>query len=220
MRKLAFGTVRRDRSSWLKWLDLHNLLGISTVTWGLVVGATGFVNALSTPLFEKWQSDELPKWLTAYHGKQPPARLGSVESAVRTVENALTDATVWSVVFPYAPGGSPRHYLIWTHGDSPLRSRLFTPVLVDAETGMLTAALSLPWYLKTLELSRPLHFGDYGGMPMKVIWALLDIITIVVLSSGLYLWFKKRTGLGEMQLDAITEAESAEYDSESIGGIS
>ena len=85
---------------------------------------------------------------------------------------------------------------------------------------MLTAALSLPWYLKTLELSRPLHFGDYGGMPMKVIWALLDIITIVVLSSGLYLWFKKRTGLGEMQLVAITEAESAEYDSESIGGIS
>jgi uncharacterized iron-regulated membrane protein len=29
-------------------------------------------------------------------------------------------------------------------------------------------------------------------MPMKIIWALLDIATIVVLGSGLYLWFKRR----------------------------
>jgi uncharacterized iron-regulated membrane protein len=165
---------------------------------------------LSTPLFEKWQSDELPKRLMVYHGKQPPARLGSVESAVRTVQNALPDATVWSVVFPYAHGGSPRHYLIWTHGNSPVRSRLFTPVLVDAETGLLTAALSLPWYLKALELSRPLHFGDYGGVPMKALWVLLDVITIVVLGSGLYLWFKKRNFSIEDELVDNEEAKSAE----------
>jgi uncharacterized iron-regulated membrane protein len=34
----------------------------------------------------------------------------------------------------------------------------------------------------------PLHFGDYGGMPFKIIWAVLDVITIMVLGSGLYLW--------------------------------
>jgi uncharacterized iron-regulated membrane protein len=213
MRRLVFGAVRRDRSGWIKWLDLHNLLGISTLAWAIVVGATGLVNALSTPLFAKWQSDELPKWLTAYRDKPPLTRLASVESAVRTVQSTLPDAIVWSVVFPYAEGGSPRHYLIWTHGNSPLRSRLFTPVLVDAETGLLTAVLSLPWYLKTLELSRPLHFGDYGGMPMKFIWTLFDIVTIVVLVSGLYLWFRKRTGLGEMQQNAIPEAENVNYDS-------
>ena len=47
--------------------------------------------------------------------------------------------------------------------------------------------------MQTLLLSQPLHFGDYGGMPLKVIWALLDIITIVVLISGLYLWLGRRT---------------------------
>jgi uncharacterized iron-regulated membrane protein len=32
-------------------------------------------------------------------------------------------------------------------------------------------------------------------MPLKIIWALLDIATIVVLASGLYLWFaRRRTG--------------------------
>ena len=48
-----------------------------------------------------------------------------------------------------------------------------------------------PWYVTALQLSEPLHFGDYGGLPLKVLWALLDILTIVVLGSGLYLWLKR-----------------------------
>jgi uncharacterized iron-regulated membrane protein len=44
MRKLDFGDVRRDRSPRIKWLDLHNLLGIVTLVWALVVGFTGVIN--------------------------------------------------------------------------------------------------------------------------------------------------------------------------------
>ncbi|MGE2213249.1 PepSY-associated TM helix domain-containing protein [Pseudomonas aeruginosa] len=33
MRKLDFATVRAERSRRLKWLDLHNLLGIVTLSW-------------------------------------------------------------------------------------------------------------------------------------------------------------------------------------------
>jgi uncharacterized iron-regulated membrane protein len=65
-------------------------------------------------------------------------------------------------------------------------------VLVDAGTNALTASPPLPWYLTALLVSQPLHFGDYGGLPMQIIWALLDIATIVVLGSGLYLWIKRR----------------------------
>ena len=49
-----------------------------------------------------------------------------------------------------------------------------------------------PWYVKTLALSQPLHFGDYGGLPLKILWGLLDLFTVVVLGSGLYLWLAKR----------------------------
>mgnify|MGYP003348293988 CR=1 FL=1 len=31
-------------------------------------------------------------------------------------------------------------------------------------------------------------------MPMKILWALLDLATIVVLGSGLYLWIRKPAG--------------------------
>ena len=55
----------------------------------------------------------------------------------------------------------------------------------------LTDSRSLPCYLTAILIGKPLHFGDYGGMPMQIIWALLDIATIIVLGSGLYLWLKR-----------------------------
>ena len=50
----------------------------------------------------------------------------------------------------------------------------------------------MPWYNQMLSLSQPLHFGDYGGLPLKILWAILDVITLIVLGSGLYLWITRR----------------------------
>ena len=61
----------------------------------------------------------------------------------------------------------------------------------------VTDSRELPWYMTALLVSQPLHFGDYGGMPMKMLWALLDIVTIVVLGSGLYLWWTRRRTANE-----------------------
>ena len=207
MRKLDFGTVRRHKTPRVKWLDLHNLLGIVTLVWAFVVGLTGVINTLATPLFNHWRSHEAAALLVPYKGKPAPAQLSSVQDAMTQVRAALPDSVPTSVAFPYSMFGSPHHYLIWTKGREPLTARLFTPVLVDAATGELTAIARLPWYLKALEVSRPLHFGDYGGLPLKILWTLLDLITIIVLASGLYLWLKKRAVPFEQQL-----IEDAEFD--------
>ncbi len=42
-------------------------------------------------------------------------------------------------------------------GDAPLTSRLFEPVLVDAQTAVVTDSRDLPWYPTILLVSRPLH---------------------------------------------------------------
>ncbi|HEX7817296.1 PepSY-associated TM helix domain-containing protein [Dyella sp.] len=195
MKKLDFGTVRRGRANRLKWLDLHNLLGIVTLAWALVVGVTGVLNELSTPLFGIWQQTDVKQMLSAYEGQaKAPAQadLPSVQMAMETARHAVPGMRIDSVVFPGNPFGSPYHYLFWAHGDRTLTSRLFSPVLVDARSGQLSDVVRMPWYLRALEVSRPLHFGDYGGLPLKILWALLDLITIIVLCSGLYLWVARR----------------------------
>jgi uncharacterized iron-regulated membrane protein len=76
-------------------------------------------------------------------------------------------------------------------GNTPLTERLVKPVLIDAKTGALTDVRTMPWYVNAFFLSQPLHFGDYGGLPLKIIWAVFDLIMIVILISGLYLWFAR-----------------------------
>ncbi len=207
-KKLQFGTVRTRRSPRLKWLDLHNLLGVVTLAWTLVVGATGVMNELSTPLFAIWQRTDVRAMLEPWAGKPVPAssELGSIQGAFDTAKRALPGMVVTSIVFPGDEGGSPYHYLLWAHGNTPLTGRLFSPVLVDARSGQLTAVVRMPWYLRALEISRPLHFGDYGGLPLKILWALLDIVTIAVLGSGLYLWLSRRTSPIDLRLAELEPA--------------
>ena len=62
----------------------------------------------------------------------------------------------------------------------------------------------MPWYGKALALSQPLHFGDYGGLPLKILWAMMTLVTIVVLGSGLYLWQGKRRVSVQAHLREVT----------------
>ncbi|AUC93984.1 hypothetical protein CWS35_06530 [Bradyrhizobium sp. SK17] len=194
MRRLDFGTVRTGRSRRLKWLDLHNLLGVVTLAWMLVVGITGVINELSTPLFGLWLRTDVKAMLAKIQERpiDDVSELSSPQAALDTVKAALPGKVATSMAFPGSPFGTPYHYVVWTKGKEPLTSRLFSPALVNGRTGEFGGEVGMPWYLRALELSRPLHFGDYGGMPLKVIWILLDLVTIVVLVSGLYLWLSRR----------------------------
>lgn len=192
MRKLDFGEVRRERSRVIKWLDLHNLLGIVTLVWVFVVGATGMVNTWADLLLKYWQNTEIAAMLKPYEGQPPPARMASIHEAILRAESAEPGMKVAFVAFPGTPFTSSHHYGVYMRGDEAFSSRLYKPVLIDAATGEITDRRELPWYLTALLLSQPLHFGDYGGQPMKLLWALLDIGTIIILGSGLYLWFKRR----------------------------
>ena len=192
MRKLDFGTVRRERSPRLKWLDLHNLLGIVTLAWALVVGLTGVINTLATPVIKLWQYDQMADMIRPYQGLPPPASLGSVQASLQAAQALEPAMNTGFIAFPGTMLSSPHHYAVFMRGTTPLTSRLLKPVLIDAQTAKVTDSRPMPWYVTGLLVSQPLHFGDYGGMPMKILWALLDIATIVVLGSGLYLWLRRK----------------------------
>jgi uncharacterized iron-regulated membrane protein len=106
--------------------------------------------------------------------------------------HAVPGMTPSFVAFPGSIFSSKSHYTVFLRGNTPLTSRLLKPALIDAETGALTDSRDMPWYVSTLFISQPLHFGDYGGMPLKILWAVLDVLTIIVLVTGVYLWVRRR----------------------------
>lgn len=192
MRRLAFGSLRVSRATRVKWLDYHNLLGIVTVAWALLVALTGVVNTLSIPIIDRWKAQELHDLIAPYAGQPPPSRPSSLDAAVRAALAAAPDMRLQFVAFPGSAFSTPRHYAVFLHGVTPLTTHLRAPVLVDAASGELVGMRTMPWYAKALALSQPLHFGDYGGVALKTLSAVFTLLTLIVLGGGVYLWIVRR----------------------------
>lgn len=209
LRGRKFGAVRRDRGPRLAWLDLHNAIGIVTLCWALVVGATGMINTWADLLLKYWQSDELATMIARYDDQPPPTSRAGFSASVDTAVAAVPEFNFAFAAFPGTAFAGDHHYAVFLRGRTSLTSRLLHIVLVDSQTGEVTESRSMPWYITALLLSQPLHFGDYGGMPLKIIWAVLDVITIIVLASGLYLWWQRRR---QSSSDAVPEQRKRNAD--------
>jgi len=194
MRRLEFAQVRQGRSTRTRWLDLHNLIGVVTLSWALVVGITGVISACADLVIEAWRADSLASMLAPYRDAPPLTTRAPASELLEIAALAAPGMQPDFIAFPGTRFSSEHHYTVFMNGSSHLTSHLFTPVLIDAQTLEVTAVGERPWYMDALGLSQPLHFGDYGGRPMQILWAILDVLTIIVLGSGLYLWWVRRRG--------------------------
>jgi uncharacterized iron-regulated membrane protein len=191
MRKLDFGTVRH-KGRLLRWLDWHNMIAVVTVVWALVVGFTGVINTWADLVIKIWQFGQLAEMTATYKDAPVPGKLSSIQAAVDRARAEMPEMTPFFVAFPGSILSGKQHYAVFMRGETPLTSRMLRPAIVHATTGELSDSRDLPWYVTTLLLSQPLHFGNYGGMPLKIVWALLTLLTIAVLITGLYLWIARR----------------------------
>ena len=208
MRRLDFGTIRHERRTRVKWLDMHNFIGIATMVWVGVVALTGVINTLATPIISLWQMGQLAEMTAAYRNAPPLTKIGSLDTALEIAQRATPGMEPHSIVFPGTMFTSQHHYGVYMRGTDPLTSRLLKPVLIEAERLELTDVRDMPLYVSAFLLSQPLHFGDYGGMPLKIIWALFTVLTIVVLASGFYLWLARGKAREEEVLQKIARAHA------------
>lgn len=189
-KQLVFGVLRRGTAR-LGWIDLHKALGAATFLWNLVIATTGALLALGTFLVQLYQFTELAS-LKGVAAERPAstARL-SLDEAMARVGRELPGLQLSSISLPGSEFAGERHYLVLLRGTRPVESRLLTLALVDAASGEVRTS-KLPWYLKAVLIAEPLHFGDYGGMPFKVAWAMFSLVTIVLTGSGGIVWIARR----------------------------
>ncbi|MGW8281305.1 PepSY-associated TM helix domain-containing protein [Sphingomonas aurantiaca] len=206
MAKLDFGTLRRGRSKRLGWLDRHNLLGIVTLAWASVVGVTGTINTFVVPITNIWKANGLAA-IAASETRTPlgPNR-ASVQAALDAVQRKAPDMEPQFIAFPGVVFSSKHHYAVFMKGTTPMTSKLLLPGFVDAATGRLDSVTPMPWYMQAMLLAQPLHFGDYGGLVMKIVWAVFDVLTIIVLGSGLYLWLRRKGGPSDQRVREVVMA--------------
>ena len=52
-------------------------------------------------------------------------------------------------------------------------------------------ALDAPAGMKALNLLYPLHIGSFGGLPVRVLYALLGLAPLVLFASGCLMWWNR-----------------------------
>lgn len=206
MRRLDFATVRPNKSTRVRWLDLHNLIGVVTLTWAFVVGLTGVLNACADLVIAQWRNDALAAMVAPYQNAPPLTDRAPATRLLDIAQQTVPGTEPSFIAFPGTRFSSEHHYAVFMKGSTHLTSHLLTPVLIDASDLKVTAIVNSPWYLDALLLSQPLHFGDYGGMPMKILWGILDVLTIIVLGSGLYLWWVRRRAAATVNVREAVQA--------------
>lgn len=196
VKRVAFGVLRRGRSPRLLQLDLHNFIGAIVLGWALVVTATGFLLGFGTVALGLWQMTALQPLreealkMEAVDPRMPPV---DVDHAFIAAGHAAPPGwRVLTLIYPGTEFSTPRHYTALLGGSEGLEERMFSVAIVDALTGELTAVPPVPWYLKAISVSEPLHFGDYGGLPLKLLWTICTWLTLFITLNGAWLWWDRR----------------------------
>lgn len=191
VKRIAFGVLRRGKGARLLQLDLHNFFGAVVLGWAMVVTITGLMLGFGALAEGIWQANELPRLQAEFGGaiKDPRKPTASVDQAWQAAAKAVPDGKVLSVIWPDTDYSTQRHYTVFLSGKE---GRMYTIVLVDGDTGSVAAVKQPPLYLQAIWLSQPFHFGDYGGLPLKLLWTACVWLTLFITANGAWLWWDRR----------------------------
>ncbi len=189
MKNISFGTIRSSHRR-IYWMDWHKLLGITTLSWAVLLSLSGFIFIFSDPIHNAWNEGIHKEFLTAYQGKPFPVQRISIDEALEAAQAAVTDRRITGIEVPQEDGKMRWHYTVRTQGQG-LAAHFNKPVWVDASTGQVTAVIQQPWYIQTLSMATPVHFSNHDTLPLKILWFITDALTCIMIITGIYAWFVK-----------------------------
>ncbi|MEC8327743.1 MAG: PepSY-associated TM helix domain-containing protein [Pseudomonadota bacterium] len=196
-------TFRRKKSTDIVASDGHKLFGVWGCVFHFVIGFTGAFLGLATVILLpaaayvsfNGDQDKLIETFTAMpepiiSEQYQPTEIAKIISQTHVLDSKaeLLDLTIMalndenSVVYARMLGGEN-----------------FAPRILEfAGDGSLNKSMSsfgnIPGpAIKVVEWIFPLHFGNFGGIFVKTVWAVLGLTTALIPLSGVMMWIAKRS---------------------------
>ncbi|RJS92474.1 PepSY domain-containing protein, partial [Salinisphaera sp. Q1T1-3] len=183
--------ARGRGSARLRWLDRHNLVGMLLVTWMLVLTVTGGLLALAGPIQSHWRATAFAHLLATTDTAPARASRIDLDAVTAAARQRYPQATVDFIALPGSRYATSNGYVVYLAGGPGPLTLARHAVWVDAGTATHTQGLPLGLLMSLLMSIKPLHFGDFGGLALKCVWALLDLTMMVVIATGLWLWLQR-----------------------------
>ena len=198
---LRFG---RNVKRW--WLDLHNLLGVASLPFHIVMALSAAVFCLHDWIYVAQDHMIYPDGLKSAETRSAPQRppVTAPSASWRTPSELIATARQTSPGFSptaldYRNLGSPKAavYIAGTDDAHFKRSPRVGYAVLDPVSGASVQTGMLPGggsnWSSTLVSFFSLHFGSYGGVPVRVLYAVLGVMGALLFYTGNVLWIESRT---------------------------
>ncbi|MBD9470445.1 PepSY-associated TM helix domain-containing protein [Pseudoxanthomonas sp. PXM01] len=181
------------------WLDVHNALGFVSLPFHLVMALTCVVFAFHDPFYDLQGKVVYPdgiQWGEEEHA--PPPRPGTpllpADELLRRVQTQLPGFEIQSFTFQQGEDRVEGRVtgLDVRHGT---RARTYASTHLDPYTGEVDPH-DLPGHMErwdgAVNAFFMLHFGSYGGNPVRWLYLLLGLGGALVFYTGNLLWIESR----------------------------
>jgi uncharacterized iron-regulated membrane protein len=196
-----FFAVRRGKNRKRFWLDVHNVLGIASLPFHIVISLTAIVFAFHDQAYGALRG--------VVYGSQPLFAHPHPGTAPQPVERLLAPSALAERVRRAAPGAEPAELTYMDlEGPRPLvRAAIDSPrdivqgarhgyVIVEPYTGAVLDTSMVPGrrgtYSALVTSFFTLHFGSYGGLLTRWAYFVSGLAGAVLFYTGNLLWIEKR----------------------------
>lgn len=194
-----FFSLRLRRGPGL-WSELHKFVGLWSLWFVLIIGVTGLWYGVERARLD--MGDGLfayagPTAMAAHRIAEPdsdPSRPPLSVAALVDRARALRPALRLTTVIP----GPDRFYAEGEADDLLVRPRA-NLIYLDARSGAplySQDAGDLPAYWRWSETADPLHFGDFAGLPVKLLWFVFGLLLCGLILTGTWM-HARRLGRSE-----------------------
>ncbi|PYB81141.1 peptidase [Pseudomonas sp. LB-090624] len=190
-----FKPVRTGQGPRIFWGDLHRLAGVWSIWFIAVISITGIwfliqailfdnhITISSRPIVPVIAREEVPQTPDGSPAQRidldEAARLAGLAIPGLAINSVSLPATAYSHVSLSGPGWYPLM----------LQSASVNPYTRNVDSQFLISDRSALEFVT--ESMRPLHTGDFGGLPIKLIWFFFGLILTLMVFSGLLIWTKR-----------------------------
>lgn len=183
--------LRWKKSARILFSDTHKMVGIGTTLFNLLLGFTGAWWNLSHLIGHLFEEMPEPVVRTVERGW---AEGISISGLVREADEALPGYQANWISLPMEKDGD-----IMMFGgireQGVLRSPYGSVVVFNGADGSLKSAAAAGdggIWAQVVDSFRPLHFGNFGGLPVQVLWCLGGLSPAILSVTGCLMWWKRK----------------------------
>ena len=195
---------RRKGQARLVQADLHNRLSVWTAPFSVVVALTGaMIGLFSVAAIVLAQSSfdgDTRALSTAIFGDEPaadetPADLADIGAALTSMRDVAPDADPFLAIV-HDPGTAGQHVSIYgEHHHRLVYGEMYNFDAAGNFTGKTGFSDGEAGQQIAMSTYRA-HFGDFGGLPVKIAYFVLGIALCMIIAAGLNIYFLKREEAG------------------------